>query len=95
METSYLIPVKTFLLNTHATLQATTSYSHLVPTVLRLTVAWKMNDVVVRDGLELLMLTCHIPNHVLATSDSLQAPYRPVEVQLLENVQVPSFPLME
>ena len=56
---------------------------------------WKINDVVVRDGEELLMLTCQILNHALVTSDSLQAPYRPVEVQLLKDAQVPTSLLME
>ena len=79
METSYLIPVKTFLLNTYATLQATTSYSHLVPTVLRLTVAWKMNDVVVKDGPELLLWMWQKIKLVLVTLDLLKAPCQPVE----------------
>ena len=67
LELSYLIPVKTFLLDTLLPLQATTSYSHLVPTELRFIAIWKMNDVVVRNGLDLLLLRCQILYHVLAT----------------------------
>ena len=43
---------------------------------------WKMNDVAVRDGLELLMLMYQMINPVLVTSDSFQAPYRLVYVGL-------------
>ena len=96
LELYYLIPVKIFLSTILLPLQAITPYSHLVPPLqLRFIVIWKMNDVVVRDGLELLMLMCQTTNPVLVTSNSFQAPYRPVEVHPLQDVQVPTSLLME
>ena len=63
----FLFPVKIFLPNTLLPLQEFTLYSYLVPQLLTFIVIWKMNDVAVRDGLELLMLMCQMIKNVLVT----------------------------